>query len=93
MTTYVRWAVCSLYLTVAGFCGAASFTPVPVTCGQLESSNITNVNQRLEVSASGFSVLPPSRRKLVRQVLGLARAQLLKSSGELASFREALITR
>jgi hypothetical protein len=59
MKTYLRWAVGSLYLTVAAFCGAASFTPVPVTCGQLESSTIMNLNQRMEVSASGFSVLPP----------------------------------
>jgi len=59
MKPYLRWAVCSLYLTVAALCGAASFTPVPITCGQLGSSAITNLNQRMEVSVSGFSVLPP----------------------------------
>jgi len=59
MKTYVRWAVCSLYLATAAFCGAASFTPVPVTCGYVEGFAITNLNQRMEVPASGFSVLPP----------------------------------
>ena len=59
MRTYVRWAVCSLYVAVAAFCGAASFTPVPFNCSMLDSSPITNLNQRIEVSASGFSVLPP----------------------------------
>jgi hypothetical protein len=48
MKTYVPLAVCSLYLTVAAFCGAASFTPVPLTC-----------SGRIEVLAPGFSVLPP----------------------------------
>jgi hypothetical protein len=59
MKRYVRWAVCSLYLATAAFCGAASFTPVPVTCGYVEGFAITNLNQRMEVPASGFSVLPP----------------------------------
>jgi hypothetical protein len=59
MKTYVHWAVCSLYLTVASFCGAASFTPVPISCSGLGISAVTNLNQRMEVSVSGFSVLPP----------------------------------
>jgi hypothetical protein len=59
MKTYVRWTVCSLYLTLAAFCGAASFTPVPVNCSMLDSSPVTNLDKRIEVSASGFSVLPP----------------------------------
>ena len=59
MKAYVHWAVCSLYLTVAAFCGAASFTPVPLNCNMLDSSPVTNPDKRIEVSASGFSVLPP----------------------------------
>jgi len=59
MKTYVRWAVCSLYLTVAAFCSAAGFTPVPLNCSVLDSSLVTNVDKRIEVSAPGFSVLPP----------------------------------
>jgi hypothetical protein len=59
MKTYVYWAVCSLYLTVAAFCGAASFTPVPLNCNMLDSSPVTNLDKRIEVSALGFSVLPP----------------------------------
>lgn len=59
MKAYVHWAVCFLCLTVAAFCGAASFTPVPLNCSMLDSSPVTNPDKRIEVSASGFSVLPP----------------------------------
>jgi hypothetical protein len=59
MKTYVHWAVCSPYLAVAALCGAASFTPVPLNCNMLDSSPVTNPDKRIEVSASGFSVLPP----------------------------------
>ena len=59
MKAYVHWAVCFLGLTVAAFCGAASFTPVPLNCNMLDSSPVTNPDKRIEVSASGFSVLPP----------------------------------
>jgi hypothetical protein len=59
MKTYLRWAVCSLYLTIAVFCGAASFTPVPLNCSMVDSSLVTNLDKRIEVSVSGFSVLPP----------------------------------
>src|SRR5215470_11556613 len=56
---YVRWAICSLYLTVAAFCDAAVFTPVPINCTMLDSSLVADLDKRIEVSASGFSVLPP----------------------------------
>jgi len=56
---YVRWAICSLYLTVAAFCDAAVFTPVPINCAMLDSSLVADLDKRIEVSASGFSVLPP----------------------------------
>jgi len=49
MKTYVRWAVCSLYLTVAAFCSGAGFTPVPLNCSVLDSSLVTNVDKRIEV--------------------------------------------
>lgn len=87
MKAYVHWAVCSLYLTVAPFCGAASFTPVPLNCNMLDSSPVTNPDKRIEVSASGFSVLPPQGEKLVRQIISLARAQFRESPGERSNFR------
>src|SRR5262249_3581683 len=59
MRIYVRWAICSLYLTVAAFCDAAVFTPVPINCTMLDSSLVADLDKRIEVSASGFSVLPP----------------------------------
>jgi hypothetical protein len=93
MKTYVHWAVCSLYLAVTAICGAAGFTPIPFNCSMAQSSAVTNIHQRIEVSAAGFFGPPPSRRKLVRQIPGLARAQFLESPAERGSFRTALITR
>jgi len=46
-------------LAVAAFCGAADFTPVPVTCTMANSSPVINPGNRMEVPAAGFSVLPP----------------------------------
>ena len=59
MRRYIRWIVFSLYLMVPGFCGAAVFTPIPFNCSVFDSSLVTNVENRIEVSALGFSVLPP----------------------------------
>ena len=59
MRRYIRWIVFSLYLMVPGFCGAAVFTPIPFNCSVFDSSLVTNVDERIEVSALGFSVLPP----------------------------------
>ena len=59
MRTYVRWMISSLYFMVPGFCGAAVFTAIPLNCSMLDSAPITNLDKRIEVSAPGFSVLPP----------------------------------
>jgi hypothetical protein len=59
MRTYIPWVVCSLHLTVASFCNAAGFTPLPLNCSMAQSSAVTNPDQRIEVPAPGFSVLPP----------------------------------
>jgi len=86
MKPYLRWAVCSLYLTVAALCGAASFTPIPITCGQLGSSAITNLNQRMEVSVSGFSVLPPQGENWCVKSLASRGLSFLKAPPSMAVF-------
>ena len=59
MKTYVQWAVGSLYLTVAAFCSAAGFTPVPFNCSTLQGSQLTNLDQRIEVPAYRVFGFPP----------------------------------
>ena len=86
MKTYVHWAVCSLYLTVAAFCGAASFTPVPLNCGMLQSSLVTNLNQRIEVSASRFSVLPPRGENWCVKSMASQGLNFLKAPVSMAVF-------
>jgi hypothetical protein len=59
MKTYVHWAVCSLYLTVTAICGAAGFTPIPFNCSMAQSSAVTNIHERIEVSElQGFRSSP-----------------------------------
>ena len=86
MKSYVQWAVGSLYLTVAAFCSAAGFTPVPFNCGMAQGSPVTNLDQRIEVSATGFSVLPPRGENWCVKSLASARSQFLESPGERGKF-------
>ena len=57
MKTYVCWLVCGLYFMLAGFCGAADSISIPLDCKGLQASGAGQ--QRIEVPASGFSVIPP----------------------------------
>jgi hypothetical protein len=54
---YVCWMVCGLCLFLASFCSAGDFISIPLDCKGLQATAIGQ--QRIEVPASGFSVLPP----------------------------------
>jgi hypothetical protein len=86
MKTCVQWAVGSLYLTVAAFCGAAGFTPVPFNCGTLQSSALTNLDQRIEVLPAGFSVLPPQGENWCVKSLASQELSFLKAPVSVAVF-------
>jgi|SRR5882724_5543705 len=86
MKTYVHWAVCSLYLTVTAICGAAGFTPIPVNCSMLQSSAVTNLDQRIEVSATRFSVLPPQGENWCVKSLASQGLSFLKAPVSVAVF-------
>ena len=45
--------------TLAVCCEAAESAPITVSCDTLQSSAVTNLGQRVEILAQGFSVLPP----------------------------------
>lgn len=57
MKTHLNCAVFTLCLSLAVCCEAADSTPI--NCDTLQSSPVTNLEQRIEIAASGFSVLPP----------------------------------
>ena len=86
MKTYVQWAVGSLYLTVAAFCSAAGFTPVPFNCSMAQGSPVTNPDQRIEVSATGFSVLPPQGENWCVKSLASQGLSFLKAPVSVAVF-------
>jgi hypothetical protein len=86
MRTYVLWVVCSLHLTVAAFCNAAVFTPVPLNCSMLDSSPVTNLDKRIEVSAPGFSVLPPQGENWCVKFLASGGLSFLKAPANLPVF-------
>jgi hypothetical protein len=51
--------ICVLSLIAAFCCEAASLTPITLNCDKLKSSALTNSERRIEITAQGFSVLPP----------------------------------
>ena len=59
MKTYLTWAVYALCLSLAVCCEASDAAPITINCDTLQSSPVTNLEQRIEIAASGFSVLPP----------------------------------
>jgi len=54
--TYFCWLVCGLCLVLASLCNAADFISIPLDCKGLQASGTGQ--QRIEVPAAGFSVLP-----------------------------------
>jgi hypothetical protein len=59
MKPHLTWAVSLLCFTVAVCCEAAESAPITISCDSLQSSAVTNLGQRVEIVAQGFSVLPP----------------------------------
>jgi hypothetical protein len=59
MKNYLRRAVYGLCLPVAVCCDTAAFTPITVDCHTLQTSAVINPEQRIEIPAQGFSLLPP----------------------------------
>ena len=86
MRRYIRWIVFSLYLMVPGFCGAAVFTPIPFNCSVFDSFLVTNVDNRIEVSALGFSVLPPQGENWCVKSMAAKGLSFLKVPGSVAVF-------
>ncbi|HEY6363493.1 MAG TPA: hypothetical protein VI585_01755 [Candidatus Binatia bacterium] len=86
MKTYVPWMVCCLHLTVATFCNAAVFTPVPLNCGMVDSSPVTNLDKRMEVSVAAFSVLPPQGENWCVKSLASKGLSFLKAPASLPVF-------
>lgn len=59
MKTHLNCAVFILSLSLAVCCKAADAAPITPNCDTLKSLPVTNPEQRIEIAAPGFSVLPP----------------------------------
>src|SRR5262245_60902790 len=72
--------VCGLCLALARFSSAADFISIPLDCKGLQASEAGQ--QRIQVS--DFRVFPtaPTRRKLVREIHGIAGVHFLQIPGE-----------
>ena len=69
MKTYLTWAVYALSLSLAVCCEAADSAPITINCDTLQSSHVTNLEQRIEIAAPGFSVLPPRSERWCYRLL------------------------
>jgi hypothetical protein len=69
MKTYVCPAVVCLSVMVAAFCGAADVMPGPLHCQMLQSAAVTKLEQRIEIAAQGFSILPPQGERWCYRLL------------------------
>jgi hypothetical protein len=86
MRTHVPWLVCSLHLIVTAFCNAAVFTPVPLNCSMLDSFPVTNLDKRIEASATGFSVLAPQGENWCVKFLASGGLSFVKAPASLPVF-------
>ena len=69
MKTYLTWAVYALSLSLAVCCEASDSAPITINCDTLQSSPVTNLEQRIEIAAPGFSVLPPRSERWCYRLL------------------------
>ena len=67
MKPYLNRAVYVLCLLLPVYCEAADSSPITINCDMLQSVAVTN--QRIEVAAPGFSVLPPQGERWCYRLL------------------------
>jgi hypothetical protein len=85
MKTHLNCAVFTLSLSLAVCCEAADSTPITINCDTLQSSPVTNLEQRIEIAASGFSVLPPRGELWCYRLMSLQGVSFFK----IPQFRKA----
>jgi hypothetical protein len=59
MKTYMQWAACFLYFMVPVLGNAANSKPFIFDCAALGRPAVKNLKERVEITAQGFSFLPP----------------------------------
>jgi hypothetical protein len=75
---YIYTAVFCSCLIVAVLCSAADFVPTPPDCKALQSSPVTKLDQRIEIAAPGFSILPPQGERWCYRLLASSGASFFK---------------
>jgi hypothetical protein len=78
MRCYVSSALCCLCVGFAAFCNAADVTSIPGDCEALRGSAV-NLEQRIEIAAHGFSVLPPQGERWCYSLLALSGVSFFKT--------------
>jgi len=65
-------------LAFAAFCTAADVISIPVYCKALPSSAVAKLEQRIEIAAHGFSVLPPQGERWCYRLLASSGVSFFK---------------
>ena len=58
-----------LYVTTSARGHAAEVLPAPIHCAMLQGTAVTNLAQRIEIAARGFSILPPQGERWCYRLL------------------------
>jgi hypothetical protein len=78
MKVSINTAVFSLCLAAAAFCSAADVAPIPPDCKVLQSLAVTKKEQRIEIAAHGFSILPPQGERWCYSLLASSGVSFFK---------------
>lgn len=70
-------ALCCLCFALVALCNAADVTSVPLDCKTLQSS-AAKLEQRIEIAAHGFSVLPPQGEHWCYRLLAVSGVSFFK---------------
>jgi len=79
MKNYLKRAVYGLCFTAAVCCDAATFTSITLDCHTLQTSAVINPEQRIEIAAQGFSILPPQDDRWCYRLLTSAGVTFFKN--------------
>jgi len=79
MKIYLIWASCLLFFTAAVCCDAADSASAPwLSCAEVQSLAVEEPDQRIEIAARGFSVLPPQGEHWCYRLTGTAGVSFFK---------------
>src|SRR5687767_16019134 len=69
MKFYMCLTLGCMCIVVAPFASAADVRPSPIDCKVVQSSPVAKLDQRIDIAAHGFSVLPPQGERWCYRLL------------------------